>query len=52
MIDRIFMRIAWLLPKRLVFWCSIRLGVYATSGDYRETEVPTLLFMEALERWK
>lgn len=39
------------LPKKVVYWAAIRVGVNATQGFYRNQVVPELLFMEAIERW-
>ena len=43
--------LAWRLPRKLVYWCAVRVGAHATQGDYSDTVVPELLVMEALERW-
>lgn len=44
--------IAWHLPKRLVYWCAVRVGAHATVGaKYGRTIVPELRMMEALDRW-
>uniref|UniRef100_A0A6M3JT76 Uncharacterized protein n=1 Tax=viral metagenome TaxID=1070528 RepID=A0A6M3JT76_9ZZZZ len=43
--------IAWKLPKKLVYWCVIRVGVNAAGSKYPNQIVPELLFMDALERW-
>lgn len=40
------------VPKDLVYWCAIRLGVNATTGDYSRQVVPELTFMDALKRWE
>jgi len=50
--DKIYMAIAWMLPKRLVHWCAIRLMSYATCGKYGEQIVPELTAMDALKRWE
>jgi hypothetical protein len=47
----IWMRLAWLMPRSLVYWCAIRLGAHATQGKYSDQVVPELLFMDALKRW-
>jgi hypothetical protein len=47
----IWMRLAWLMPRSLVYWCAIRLGAHATQGQYSDQVVPELLFMDALKRW-
>lgn len=50
--DNIARRIAWLLPKRIVMRCAIRIGANATTGEYGNQVVPDLLFMDAMKRWK
>jgi hypothetical protein len=52
MLDKIMMSIAWKLPRRLVYWCAIRLGANATQGDYSDQIVPDLTFFDALDRWE
>jgi hypothetical protein len=49
--DLIWLRMAKLLPKRLVYFCGIIIGANATTGQYSKQIVPELTFMEALERW-
>ena len=52
LLDRIYMFLAWHLPKRLVMWCAMRIGAHATQGKYDTQIVPELNFMNAMERWK
>lgn len=52
LIEKFWIKLAWLVPKQLVYWCSIRLGANATQGNYSNQVVPELKFMDALERWK
>lgn len=49
--ERAAMALAWRLPRWLVYWCAIRLGAHATTGQYSTTVVTDLPFMEALKRW-
>ena len=49
--DKIARAVAWLLPRRVAYWCAVRLGAHATTGDYGHEIVPELRFMDALERW-
>jgi hypothetical protein len=49
--ENVWIKIAWLLPRRLVYWCAIRLGVNATQGEWSDQEVPALKFFDALKRW-
>ena len=49
--EKIWTFIAWRLPRPLVKWCAVRLGVHATVGQWSSQEVPLLTFMDALQRW-
>ena len=49
--ERILIWLAWRTPRSLVYWCSIRLMVHATVGQYSNQVVPDLLALEALQRW-
>jgi hypothetical protein len=49
--DKFLMWLAFNLPKRLVMWCAVRVGAHATTGQYSETVVPQITFMDALGRW-
>lgn len=42
----------WKLPKWLVYWCAIRLGSHATTGDHSNQNTSELLFIDALKRWE
>jgi len=44
-------RLAWAMPKKLVYWASIRLMAHATQGEYSNQIVPDLTAMDALKRW-
>lgn len=44
--------IAALMPKWLVYHCSIRLMVNATTGEHENQVVPNLTAMDALKRWE
>jgi hypothetical protein len=52
MVEKLTMKVAWLLPRRLVYWCAIRVGCHATQGAYSSQIVPDLLMMDALKRWE
>ncbi len=49
--EKVWMGLAWLLPKQLVYWASIRLIAHATTGKFGNTVVPELSGIEALNRW-
>lgn len=39
------------LPRRLVYWCAIRVIVHATTGKFSDQVAPDLTAFEALARW-
>lgn len=51
-VEKLVIKIAWLLPQRLVYWCAIRLWAYATCGRYGNTVVSDITFVGALKRWE
>jgi len=52
MLEKVLWKIAFWMPKRLVYLCAIRLAAYATQGEYGDTVVPELTAMDALNRWE
>lgn len=49
--ENVMLFLAGLMPKRLIYWCSIKLIAYSTTGKYGNTIVPELTAMEALNRY-
>ena len=49
---KIWMWLAYRLPRELVMWAAIRLMAHATTGKYDTTIVPELTAMDALNRWE
>lgn len=49
--ERFYIWLAWALPRRLVYWCSIRLISAATVPPYGDQVVPELTAMTAIDRW-
>jgi hypothetical protein len=49
--DALCRRIAWILPRRLIYWCAIRLMAHGTQGQWSNQAVPELTAMDALKRW-
>ena len=52
MSNKFYQKMTKLMPKKLVYFCTIRLIAYATTGKYSDTIVPTLTAMDALNRWE
>jgi len=50
MIDNLCMRLAFLLPKRLVKWAAIRVFIHA-SEHYFNQEFDTLTPADCLKAW-
>ena len=43
--------IAWALPRRVVYWCAVRLMSNGTTGAFSGQVVPDLTAVDALRRW-
>lgn len=52
MTERFWTWFAWKLPKRLAYWCTIRVCSAATLPPYGDQVVPELTAMDALKRWE
>ena len=50
--EKLWRRLAWLMPRDLVRWCYMRVVAHATTGEYGDTEVPELTVMDAIDRWR
>lgn len=51
MIEKLVIKIAWLLPRKIAYWCAIRVGAHATQGQWGHECPCDLKFHTALERW-
>lgn len=49
--EKIARKIAWLLPRRVAYWCAVRVMAHATTGEYSGQVVPELTAADALKRW-
>jgi hypothetical protein len=49
--ERFGMWLAWRLPRRLAYWCAIRVIAWATTGPHGNTNPHDLNVVEALKRW-
>ena len=48
---KLVMWFVWLLPRWLVYWCSVRLMSEASTGQWGHQVVPELTALDALKRW-
>ena len=49
--EEFLISLSWLMPRKLVYWCAIRLVAHAMVGRYSSQIVPELTALEALKRW-
>jgi len=49
--DRFWRWLSFKLPKKLVYYATIRLWAFSTTGTWGDTEVTGLSISEALKRW-
>ena len=50
--EKLCMWIAWKLPKRVVYWCFMRMCAHATQGPFRD-QTPTGMTWETIsKRWE
>lgn len=49
--QKVAMKIAWLLPHSVVYWCAIRVWAHATTGRYGSELATAVTFDRALDRW-
>jgi len=49
--ERVPVKIAWLLPRSIVYFAAIRVAAAATTGKWSNQIVPELTAMDALQRW-
>lgn len=52
LLEKTYKNLAFILPKRLVYWCSIRLIASVTQSQYSNQPVSELTAMDALKRWE
>jgi hypothetical protein len=52
MIDNFYLWFVWKLPHKLVYWCGIRLGAHASTGQWGADNITTVKFFEVLNRWE
>lgn len=52
MMEKFWIWLAYRMPRRLAYWCTIRVGAHATTGRYGSQIVPDLHLTQALERWE
>lgn len=49
--ERLAIRVAWMLPHRLVMWCFYRVAAHATQGQWGHELPDNVSIMDAAGRW-
>jgi len=49
--ERSWERLAWVMPRPLVYWCAVRVGAHATVGCWGETNPKIVSITAMLQRW-
>lgn len=49
--DKFYSFLAMKLPKRLVYWCCIVVGAYATTGKYGDGNIDKIRYLTVIERY-
>ncbi len=49
--ENFWLGLAFKVPRKLAYWCAIRVSAHATGPKYPTQVVPDLTFMDALDRW-
>jgi len=52
MIEKLWIALAWKLPRRLAYWAAVRVGSSATLPPFGSQVVPELTVVDALRRWE
>jgi hypothetical protein len=50
-IEKIWIKLAWLLPRKLAYWAAIRVMCHATQGQWSNESPTDLLAMDGFKRW-
>lgn len=50
--ERFWFWLAWKLPRKLVYFCTVRAVASATTGKWSNQVVPELTAMDAIQRWE
>lgn len=49
--ERVYIWIAWHLPKDLVMWCWYRVAAHATTGKFGHVHPGDVKMMDAIDTW-
>ena len=49
--ERIAIKVAWMLPRRVALWAMIRVAAHATSGPWGNEDPDSIGYKEMHDRW-
>jgi hypothetical protein len=50
--EKLYVKLAWLMPKTLCFWCFIRVAAYCSVTTCAKKEVFTITTVDAIKAWE
>jgi len=50
--EKLLVWLAYKTPRKLAYWCAVRVLANATTGKYSNTVVGDLDALKALQRWE
>jgi hypothetical protein len=50
--ERLAIKIAWLLPRRVAMWAMVRVAAHATTGKWGNESPDTIDFKKMHDRWQ
>lgn len=48
MSERFWQAVAWLMPRRLVYWCVVRAAAHASTTTLQDTPVPAITVVDTM----
>ena len=49
--ERLWLRLVWAMPKRLVYWCVVRAAAEASATELQDTPMPEITVVDTLGAW-
>jgi hypothetical protein len=50
--EKVLTIIAAMIPRKIVYWCGVRMVSHATTGKYSSQVVPELTIDQLFTRWE
>ncbi len=52
MTEKFWFWLSGFVPRKLAYFCTIRLGAHATTGQYGHVIVPEVTYIDVLKAWE